>query len=350
MKESEASYHLQLALFLLVVVLCFLFVQPLLTVFFTSVLLSYVFYPLYLIFKKRIKFRMPAILLTLVVMLLLFLLPFAILIAQIPMQAGDIISFVKQNLLENNTLSSLCSPENPVACLTQKLFTGSDEAYNSFIREPVLHFASQIAAKIVWTIPSLIANITLIIFVSYYMIRDGPLLVSGFMRLIPLEEKKRSLMLSHFKKTARLVVFSNLVVAFAQGVLGAIGFWAVGMPYPMFWGLLMGIFSMLPIVGAGLVWMPVAIFMLLSGIVSGDSFGIYRGAGLLLYGIFVISTVDNIIRGKMASDSGTVHPLTLLVGIIGGVEIFGIIGLFIGPVILSLAIIFMKDFSTLYSK
>jgi len=135
-------------------------------------------------------------------------------------------------------------------------------------------------------------------------------------------------------------------VATAQGALGAIGFYIFGIESAIFWGVVMTIFALLPLIGPAIVWIPAASLLLINGIILNSYWGMGVGVGLFLYGLFIISTSDNILRMKLVGDKAEVHPLTVLVGIIGGINLFGLTGIFIGPIALSLLITYFKDLSS----
>ena len=138
-------------------------------------------------------------------------------------------------------------------------------------------------------------------------------------------------------------------MALAQGALGTIGFYIFGVKSAIFWGVIMAIFALIPFIGPAIIWVPASLFLIINGIIANSYWEIGMGIGLFVYGVAIISTIDNILRIKLIGGKSEVHPLTGLIGIIGGIELFGLIGIFVGPILLSLLITLFKDFSGKYA-
>ena len=132
-------------------------------------------------------------------------------------------------------------------------------------------------------------------------------------------------------------------MAVLQGILGGIGFFVVGIPNPVFWGFIMTILAFLPIVGTGLIWGPAGIILIAEG-------NIIWGIFLLVYGFFIVAGIDNIIRPRIISGKGKIHPIVALIGIIGGLKVFGFLGIIIGPLIAALFITMAEFFYEDYVK
>ncbi len=124
-------------------------------------------------------------------------------------------------------------------------------------------------------------------------------------------------------------IYGGILIAMIQGVLGGLSFWILGLPSPIFWGTAMGLLSFIPIGGTALIWVPAAIILLIEG-------AVLKGFILLGLGVFVISMVDNLLRPFFISTRTNIHPLLLFFAVLGGVQAFGLIGLFAGPLIATL--------------
>jgi predicted PurR-regulated permease PerM len=120
-----------------------------------------------------------------------------------------------------------------------------------------------------------------------------------------------------------------------QGLLGGLAFWVLGVPTPAVWGVLMGGLSLIPMIGPAFVWLPAGAVLIASG-------STLRGVLLLLFGALVISTVDNIIRAVLVSGRARVHPLVVFFGVLGGVLMFGAVGILVGPVLIVAAAALME--------
>ena len=183
------------------------------------------------------------------------------------------------------------------------------------------------------------------LFISFFLFKDGKELIQNSVKMMPISKKYSSKLIDKFGKIANSVVFAHIIVAIVQGTLGAIGFYIFGVESAIFWGVVMVIFALLPLIGPAIIWGPASLFLIFNGVIINSYFDIGKGIGLILYGIFIMSISDNLLRVKIIGGQADVHPLTVLIGIIGGLSLFGLIGIFVGPIILSLLITFFKDLS-----
>lgn len=168
------------------------------------------------------------------------------------------------------------------------------------------------------------------LFTLYYMLKDGERLAARMIWLVPLKSAESDRLFRRAREITYATLYGNILVAMAQGLLGGLTFWALGLPTPAFWGAVMGIFSLLPAIGAGLIWAPAAVLLL----VSGDA---VRGVLLLLIGALLISTVDNVLRALFVSNRAQMHPLVVFFSVLGGLFVFGAVGVFVGPVLFVIA-------------
>ena len=163
---------------------------------------------------------------------------------------------------------------------------------------------------------------------------DGKRIIDKLKGHIPLRAKQKEELANRFSNVIYASIYGMIVTAFVQGAVGALGFWIFDVSSPILWGLVTVIVAILPFVGAALVWLTAAIFKL----AAGDTF---NGLGLLFYGMFIISTIDNLIRPGIIGSRAKIHPSVVLLGVLGGVELFGFLGIIIGPLILSILTIFL---------
>jgi len=169
------------------------------------------------------------------------------------------------------------------------------------------------------------------LFTLFFMLRDGPALVDILRWLLPLRPEYTDHLVDRAREVTYATMFGNVVVALVQGLLVGAAFWVLGLPAPTLWGTLVGLLSLLPMVGAPLVWAPAGILLLVHGSVG-------RGVILLAFGTLVVSTVDNLLRAVLVSDRAQLHPLIVFFSVLGAILVFGGVGLFIGPVLFVLAL------------
>jgi predicted PurR-regulated permease PerM len=337
--------NLQTLFFLGAIVLFYLLLQPLLNIFLASIILTYVFYPLYKKISKSLKSENLSVLITLILIVIIFLMPFVFVASQIPKQATSIYNYAKENIIGTEFFDINCEDKESTKCNAINFITGSGYFNLGNIVNTIFKKITAFATYIVVQIPNIIASIALALFISFFLFKDGKKMINSVSGMIPLQKKYSNNLIDKFGQVTHSVVFAHLIVAIVQGVLGAVGFYIFGLESAIFWGVVMAIFALIPLIGPAIIWLPAAIFIILNGLLVNSYFDVGKGIGLILYGIFIIGTSDNILRVKLIGGKGDVHPLTVLVGIIGGLNLFGLIGIFVGPIALSLLITFFKDFN-----
>lgn len=187
----------------------------------------------------------------------------------------------------------------------------------------------------------LFVGVTIVLFVTYYVLTDGDRLVQYLKRALPLPDSQVTRMLKEAHGGLRAVFFGQIVTSLIQGALGGIGFLIAGVPGAIIWAAVMAILSLLPVVGAFLVWIPAAIFLLATG-------QIWQGIFLTAWGFILVSQVDNFVRPKLIGDRADIHPLFVLVGVLGGVAAWGFIGLFLGPLLVGITISVLRVWEAEY--
>lgn len=175
------------------------------------------------------------------------------------------------------------------------------------------------------------ANLFVAILASFYLFRDGAALMRLVRDVVPLDPDYRERLLAITENVLFASVLSSFAVAAVQGALGGTAFWIVGIPAPILWGVLMMLAAFIPFVGAALIWGPAAIYFLFSGE--------YLHAGILAFaGIFVVGTVDNILRPILISGRVELNGLLVLISVVGGIGAFGLLGIVLGPVLMAVAV------------
>ncbi|MAH32886.1 hypothetical protein CL615_00685 [archaeon] len=340
---------MQFFFFILAITFFYLLLKPLLNVFLASIILAYVFYPLFGKIKNYLKYENISILITLILIIIIFLMPFVFIASQIPKQTASIYTYFQDNIAGKGLFSFNCKNSDSYSC---NIFNFANEQgvlnFNKII-DSAFSKMTQAATYIVISIPNIIVSIALALFISFFLFKDGKRMINAAIRLMPLDKKHSNSLVEKFGKVTHSVVFAHIIVAIVQGSLGAIGFYIFGISSPIFWGVIMAIFALIPLIGTAIVWVPASIFLLINGIIANSYLLMGKAIGLFLFGIFIISTIDNILRVKIIGGSADVHPLTVLIGIIGGISLFGLTGIFIGPIALSLLITFFNDFRGEYA-
>ena len=176
-----------------------------------------------------------------------------------------------------------------------------------------------------------VVSFFIMLYVLFFLLRDGSALSAQIERSIPLQQQQARELLKQFVAVVRATVKGNVVVALIQGALGGLAFWVLDVPGAVLWGAFMALLSLLPAVGAALVWGPVALYKLFTGDLVG-------GIGLAAWGVLVIGLVDNVLRPVLVGRETRLPDYVVLVATVGGIGLFGLNGFVIGPVIAAMFI------------
>lgn len=192
-------------------------------------------------------------------------------------------------------------------------------------------FLQNVAAQAPSFLGAVFVGVTVILFVVYYILTDGQRLLAYIKRTAPLPPRQVEHLLHEAHGGLKAVFVGQILTSAIQGALGGIGFLIVGLPGAVLWAAVMAVLSLLPVVGAFLVWIPAVIFLVLEGHTWQPIF-------LAVWGVLVISQIDNFLRPRLIGDRADIHPIWVLLGILGGVAAFGFVGLFLGPLLVGVTI------------
>ncbi len=184
---------------------------------------------------------------------------------------------------------------------------------------------------------SWVLNLCLMLYVAFFILRDGSKLIRLLIRALPLGDQRELLLMKKFAEVTRATIKGNLVVAMVQGSLGGLIFWVLDIQGAMLWGVVMAIASLIPAIGAAIIWLPVAIYLLATG-------QYLDGIILIAFGAGVIGLVDNILRPILVGRDTRMPDYLVLLSTLGGIVIFGISGFVMGPVLAALFIAFWGIF------
>lgn len=166
-------------------------------------------------------------------------------------------------------------------------------------------------------------------FTLFYFLIDGKKALRALMELSPLKNEHDKLLVQKFISISRATLKGTIVVGVIQGLLGGITFWIAGIPSPAIWGLVMILFSIIPMIGSTIIWFPAGLIMFFLG-------DVWQGIFILSVGLGIISVIDNILRPKLVGKDTQMHPLLIFFATLGGIAFFGLPGFVIGPIIVSL--------------
>lgn len=174
-------------------------------------------------------------------------------------------------------------------------------------------------------------SLGLMLYLLFFLFRDGAALGQTIRHTIPLSDDYTRQFLDKFAAVVRATVKGNIIIAVVQGTIGGIAFWALGIEAALLWGVTMTFLSMLPVIGAALVWVPAAIWLILMG------FWV-KGLILVAVGVLIIGLIDNLLRPPLVGQGTRLPDYVVLISTVGGISLFGISGFVIGPLIAALFI------------
>ncbi|MDX1625707.1 MAG: AI-2E family transporter [Wenzhouxiangellaceae bacterium] len=178
----------------------------------------------------------------------------------------------------------------------------------------------------------------LMLYVAFFLLRDGRALADKLIHALPLGDEREALLFRKFTEVTRATVKGNLVVALVQGALGGIIFWILGIPAALLWGVVMAVLSLIPAIGAGLIWLPAAIWLY--------AIGDWVSATVLVaFGVLVIGLADNVLRPILVGRDTKLPDWLVLLSTLGGLSMFGINGFVVGPLIAVIFVAFWQIFS-----
>lgn len=354
--KDGVSKYIFLGLFVIVVGLTFFVARPFLNALIVSAVVAYIFRPLYLWLNKKIKSKNICALIVSLFILFLFITPLLFIIQSAAPDARYAYVRAKQKIMAGEFIEVTCpSPNEHFLCRWQEkirdIMQQPDIKYQiSDAVSKVTGFIVDKISSIVLALPMILLNLFVIFFSVFYLLRDGDLLVANAKSILPIHPMHREHIFKRLRETARAVIFGAIVVAIIQGALGGLGFLIFGISSPLLWGVAMALFALVPFVGTAIIWVPAGIGLLLAGSAENNPALIWKGIGLLVYGTVIVAGVDNVLKPMLISEQSKIHPVLILVGVLGGLAAFGISGFIVGPLIVATFKVFLDIYKQEYKE
>jgi len=339
---GERRLYVRLGGLLLLAVLCYIvwrIVTPLWQPLLWAVLLGALLAPLNLRLTRRLGGRAQlASSITTLLTVLLFILPVLAAGATVATQAAQLLRRIERRVPELSKgteidLSRVPWLDSSLAWLDANTSVSLAQLQGWFTEglQRLLQVLMKSGGSAVMSALGTAVSFVVMLFVLFFVLRDGPGLARQVVRMLPIEQRRRALLWQHLSDVTRAVFLGIGVTALAQGVLLGIGFWIAGLPSPLVFGVLGVILALIPMVGPALLWVPAAALLAIQGHHGHAIF-------LALWGAVVVSLVDNLLRPLLISGRAEVPTLAVFVGVMGGLAAFGFIGLFVGPIVLGLLV------------
>jgi len=337
MKQFTLPQNSFLLLLTLVTIAFFWILLPYSGAVFWGVVFAIIFAPLQSRLLRATKGKPTvAALLSLLVIVLMVLLPLALITASLVDQVAGIYTMVSSGQIDFAGYFQIVMralPDWAISILERNELTNL-----ASLQTKITEFAAQIsqaaatyALNIGRNTLDFVVSMTIMLYLLFFLLRDGRILAARIQRAVPLSIEYKGRLFQNFTTVIRATVKGNVLVAIAQGALGGFIFWLLDVSGPLLWGVVMAFLSLLPAIGAALVWGPVAIYFLVTG-------NIWQGVVLAAYGVLVIGLVDNILRPILVGKDTKLPDYVILLSTLGGMALFGLNGFVIGPVIAALFI------------
>jgi predicted PurR-regulated permease PerM len=322
--------------------LCWAMLQPFVEVILWAVVLVIVFFPVHRRMLARVGSPGWSALLSCLLVIFVILVPLTLLTFAVVNELTDFAQMLQPK--QDGTggaagaAAGLLDPNSPylgpVVRWVGQYYDVSKLASQEFIAGRLKGVSGAIASRTLGFVGGavgFVVEVFFVIFTMYYLFRDGERLRAAAYDMVPLSDDKAREIFDRTGEVISASVYGVLVIAVVQGVLGGLAFWVLGLPSPLLWGVVMIFLSMIPMLGSFIVWVPAAIYLGLTG-----EWG--KALILTLWGALVIGSVDNFLRPKLVGERTRLHELLIFFSVLGGLQVFGVLGIVLGPVIVAITI------------
>jgi predicted PurR-regulated permease PerM len=313
--------------------LCWLLVQPFATVILWATVLAVVFYPMHRRIRLRVGSPSGAAILSTVAVVVLILLPATFITVAVVRELAGAADSLQAGLQRLGSMSTIPG----LGWLLEKIrgYVNIDPvAAQQFLAERLQALGGALAAStllVVGGAVGAVVQIILVVFTLFYMFRDGDRIRRALYDTLPVERMQMHDIAVRTRDVIAATIYGVLVISAIQGTLGTIIFSILGLPSPLIWGVVMFFLSMIPMAGAFLVWVPAAIYLAITG-------SYMKAALLVAWGILVIGSIDNFLSPRLVGRRARLHELLIFFAVLGGLEVFGVLGVVLGPVIVAITL------------
>ena len=336
-QEKNHAKNFIIGLVLFTITIALLLIRPYVVAILTSMVLAYIFYPVYLRLNEKIKKENISAFIVSVIIIIIITIPLAFILYHVSQEANVGYIILKQKLKNGGVLDLEC---------TGGLICSAANKLNEWISNPQVHFyitdnlkklSSSItegAFSFVFSLPKRFLDIFITFFITFFLLRDGAKLVNWVEKETPLKKKQRDRIFKQMHEVIRAIIYGFFLVGLLEGFVMAVTFSIAGITSPIIWGVVVGLLALIPIIGGAVIWIPAMIIQFMSG---------FRGPAIIvLIGGLIVSSIDTFLKPKVIGKKADIHPILVVLGVFGGISLFGIAGVIIGPLILTLLFTFIK--------
>ena len=342
---SPAARFAQTALMLGTLALAGLLISPFLSPLLWAVVLSYALYPLYVrVLRATGQRKTVSALILCTIMTIGLLLPLLYVVLLVSQELAGTVSYVLTYLKQEGGSFGESWRRFPVVAGFYEQFQNLERVTETDLRSKVATAVADLGGVLIQQSTSVVTNLLqgvaglgIMLLSSFYFFRDGHQIVNWAHDNLPVTPERRRLVLRRFDEVVKGAVYGNTIVAVMEGFIGWLAFWVVGLPSPVLWGAVMAITAYIPFVGGAMVWFPAAVYLGIQG-----SYG--RAAILVGAGIVLSVVVDDLVRNVIVGQVSKLHTLLMFFSVIGGIELFGLIGIVAGPLVFALAVTLLETY------
>ncbi len=326
--------------FLILFYLSYLVFRPFLITVITAGVLAYVTFPLYKKLLKVLRSRYASAILMSLIVFAVVAGPISLLGTFVWNEAvegfGALVDFAGEVLDEGG-----CEEDGGTICelADQAIRLYQSEFFDRYIEDQMPDLSIiRMGPGFFLSVTGFIFHVFITFFAMFFFFIDGEKIAKSLKEAIPLKKNYKDMIINRFESITHGVIYGQLMTSLVQGILAGIGFYMFDVGSPVLFGLLTAFTSMFPFIGAIGVWLPAAIVKISYSLAIDDIAAVWQGLGFVVYSTFIVSTVDNFIRPKFIGDKAKLHPILAFVGVLGGIALFGIIGLLLGPLVMALLV------------
>ena len=337
-RKKQTRWWLLLLVTTIALYLCWLMVKPFAAVLAWATVLVIVFYPVHQRLVRKTKRPALSALLSCVLVILTILVPVVLVTIAVVREFSGAAESLQSNLaLLLNPNSPLTGPPlrwlNRFVDLQQLTSQGQ---IVEWLKGKTGSIAGQTLGFLGGAL-GIVVQMFFVVFTMYYLFRDGDRIFGVIRDALPLEKKQAEDILARTRDVVGASVYGLFSIAIIQGTLGGLAFWFLGLPSAIVWGVAMVFLSLIPMLGAFLVWVPAAIYLFATG-------HYLKGIFLVLWGTLVIGMIDNFLRPKLVGGRTKLHELLIFFAVLGGLQVFGVLGIVLGPVVLAITLALVDVF------
>ena len=320
-------------MFAVIAVLGFAIALPFMPYIVLAGILTYTLFPIYQFLSQRTGKPGISAGLAIILALLVMILPTVYLVSELVDQVSGAYTTLKTDSLKQvgDYFSSLTNGQVDF----QEILDAAIEQ----VRQSIVG----VAPNILGSISELLLGLFIMFFVMFYGFREGQGFITYLKELLPLEAGLKDSLFHQMRTVTQAVLYGQVLTAVIQGALGGLGLLVCGVPNALFWGAIMMITAFLPLLGTPLIWVPAGVGLIMDGSMT-------RGILLLIYGATIVMNIDNFLRPRLVSGRSNVHPVLILIGVLGGLRVFGFIGMLVGPLVLAILVALIKFYEQNYMR